>query len=105
MLKAGDVIRSKKSGKFYTVTNVINSAYIEHNESTKPQFAGQYEKISTTVGDWQGFNPSAQDVCKEGLEHKWVDAGFHFTNIVCYHCDKPKPKPLEPVVWGSWRRV
>lgn len=102
MFQVDDIIRSKKSGKFYTVTKVINNGYIEHNESTKPQFAGQYEKVSEK---WVGHTPfaSVSQSCKEGFEHKWVDIGFRFTKYVCYHCDKEQPQPPKPVVWGGWR--
>lgn len=28
---------------------------------------------------------------KKDCDHKWVEVGFTFTKIVCYHCDKEKP--------------
>jgi len=32
------------------------------------------------------------DNVKKDCEHKWVEVGFQFTKMVCYHCDKEKPQ-------------
>lgn len=82
MFKPGDIVRSKKTGSFYTVKMIVSDFWFTHNESTTPKLMSNFEKVSTTWGD---YSP-----CIQGQKHKWVDVGFRFTHEVCFYCNKEK---------------